>query len=471
MLRYFIRSKTSIKSLQLIRSMSSSSTSSPYVLATDKLSAWSSEIKADKLSSLAATVLRNQNLNETLIDRDQKIALDNGIFSHVIKNEGAPITDQKNSGRCWLFAGTNVFRISIQTKFKIENFQLSPSFLFFYDKLEKSNYFLDQMVQTASEDVESQIVQHLLTDPICDGGQYGMLVNIIEKYGLVPNSVFPDSFNTTNSVPMNTVILTLLRQYGQELRQAVSDGKDVQALKEKQMKEIHRLLVLFLGSPPGPNDSFDWEYTDEDKKFHRVTTTPLKFFKDVVANDITDAVSLVNDPRNAYNKPIQISKLGNVVGKPEVRYLNIDIDEMADLAIKKIKNNEAVFFGTHTPLYHDNVSGVIDTKFWNYDLIGFTPEQNKADRLKYHQSLMTHAMAFTGVHLDEAGKPVKWKVQNSWGEEKGRKGFYTLSHDFFKEYVYQIVVQKSDIPDKLALLDSEPIVLPPWDPCGALAKN
>lgn len=471
MFRYFNGLKTQTKNLHFIRAMSSSSTNTPYTLATDQLSAWSSEIKADKLSSLAATVLRNNDIEQSLIDRDQKIAMDNGVFSHVIEKEGSPITDQKASGRCWLFAGTNVFRTSIQAKHKIESFQLSPSFLFFYDKLEKANYFLDQMVQTADEKVDSQIVQHLLTDPICDGGQYGMFVNIIEKYGLVPNTIFPDTYNTLKSAPMNQVILTLLRQYGQELREAVANGKDVQPLKESQMKEVHRLLVLFLGSPPGPNDSFDWEYTDSDKKFHRITTTPLKFFKEFVSNDISEAVSLVNDPRNPYDKPIRISKLGNVVGKPDVQYLNIDVDEMADLAIKKIKNNEPVFFGTHTPVYHDNTTGIIDTKLWNYDLIGFSPEQNKADRLRYHQSLMTHAMTFTGVHLDEAGKPIKWKVENSWGEEKGRKGYYTLSHDYFKEYVYQIVVQKSDIPDKVALLDAEPIVLPPWDPCGALAKN
>ncbi|PRT52449.1 Cysteine proteinase 1, mitochondrial [Wickerhamiella sorbophila] len=438
-------------------------------LKTETLKKWTSEVLSNPTLSLAATVAVNADVQETLLRRESRIANTTDVFSHVVEPLGAPITNQKSSGRCWLFAATNVLRIELMKKYNIEKLQLSPSFLFFYDKLEKSNFFLENIVKTADEDVDSRIVQHLLTDPISDGGQFGMIQNILEKYGLVPNDIFPDTFNTTQSNRVNELVVTLLHQYAQELREAKKAGKDTAALKEEQMQRVHQLLTIFLGTPLGPNDEFDWEFTDKDKKFHRIKTTPLKFYKDVIGFDATQTVSLLNDPRNDYERVIHIDRLGNVVGAPEVHYLNVDIDVLANKAIEQIKENKAVFFGTHTPIYHHNPTGIIDTKLWDYKSIGFDPKQSKADRLRYHESLMTHAMAFVGVHLDEDGKPVRWKVENSWGEERGSKGYYTLTHDFFKEFVYQVVVDKKQIPEYADALKTEPITLPPWDPCGALA--
>lgn len=446
------------------------SDSNAYALAPNSLEAWDKEIKGDRASSLAATVLRNKHVNEALINRDQYVAGTLDLYSNLVEPLGAPITNQKASGRCWLFASTNVFRVKLMRKYNLEKVQLSPSFVFFYDKLEKANFFLEQITQTAGEDVDSRIVQHLLTDPVCDGGQYDMFRNVVEKYGLVPNNVFPDSFNTLKSVPLNEMITTLLRQFGQELREAIANGADVAPMKERMSKEIHRLLVLFLGSPPGPNDTFKWEFVDKDKKYHAIETTPLKFYKEIVEADTTKEVSLLNDPRNQYNRLIRVDRLGNVVGADTVQYLNVDIDVLAQAAIDKIKRNEPVFFGTHTPIYTDKDSGIMDVKLWDYDLIGYNPTQNKADRLRYHQSLMTHAMVLVGVHLED-GKPIRWKVENSWGEEVGQKGYFSMTHEYFKEYVYQVVVDKADIPNHVQYLDDkEPIVLPPWDPCGALAN-
>jgi bleomycin hydrolase len=440
------------------------------VISTANLSVWDKEIKADKLSSLAATVLRNKDVDEALINRDQYISGTLDLYSNVVEPLGAPITNQKSSGRCWLFAATNVFRVKLMKKYNLDKIQLSPSFVFFYDKLEKANFFLEQMCQTAHEDVDSRIVQHLLTDPICDGGQYDMFRNVVEKYGLVPNNVFPDSFNTLKSAKLNFLITTLLHQYGQELREALAKGQDVVPMKVAMSKEIHRLLVLFLGSPPGPNDTIKWEFIDKDKKYNVIETTPLKFYKEILEVDTTQEVSLLNDPRNDYNRVIKVDRLGNVVGCDIVSYLNVDIDVLAQAAIEKIKRNEAVFFGTHTPIYTDKTSGIMDVDLWDYELIGYKPTQAKADRLRYHQSLMTHAMVLVGVHLED-GKPIRWKVENSWGEDVGQKGYFSMTHEYFKEYVYQVVVNKTDIPDHVKYLDDKhPIVLPPWDPCGALAK-
>uniref|UniRef100_A0A060TIF4 Cysteine proteinase 1, mitochondrial n=1 Tax=Blastobotrys adeninivorans TaxID=409370 RepID=A0A060TIF4_BLAAD len=438
-------------------------------LETTKLTNWTSSLKQDQLSALASSVLRNQDPNKALLNRDAVIRGVNE-FQHQVDPEGAPMTNQKSSGRCWIFAATNVFRTLVMKKYNIEKLELSQSFLFFYDKLEKANFFLDQMCQLANEDVDDRLVQHLLKDPVSDGGQFDMIVSLVEKYGLVPQHVFPDAFPATSSSRLNEMVMTLLRQYAQELREAIQAGKDVTELKESQIKNIHRIISLYLGNPPGPNDKFTWEYTDKDKKYHSQTTTPLEFYKDIVGFSGKTAVSLVNDPRNPYKKQIQVSRLGNVVGSRPVTYLNLEVDELARIAVEKIKKNEPVFFGAHTPKYMDNKAGLCDLDVWDYSLVGFKPNQGKADRLRYSESLMTHAMTLTGVTLDDEGKPVRWRVQNSWGEDVGFKGFFIMTQEYFREYVYQIVCDESELGDlKTYLNDKEPVVLPPWDPMGALA--
>lgn len=436
-------------------------------LKSDVLNDWVKEITRNPTLKLASTVAVNTNVKDALLTRESKTKYTTGVFNHVVTPEGAPRMNQKQSGRCWLFAATNTLRIPVIAKYNLENLELSPAFLFFHDKLEKANFFLQQIVETADEDIDSRIVQHLLTDPVGDGGQFAMFSNIIEKYGLVPMSAYGESCSTENSAIVNELVTTLLRQYAAELRAVVASHKDPKLLQQQQIKRIHQLLVLFLGAPP---TEFDWEYVDKDKKFHSIPNlTPKKFYKEVIGYDSTQSVSLLNDPRNEYGKPVHVKRLGNVVEAGEVVYLNAEIDVLAAKAIERIKNNKPVFFGTHTPIYHHNKTGIIDTKIWDFESLGFEPTQSKADRLRYHESLMTHAMVFTGVHLDERGHPIRWKVENSWGKDQGKEGYYTMSHDFFKEYVYQVVVEKDEIPEYKDRLDDEPIELEPWDPCGALA--
>lgn len=456
--------------MSFLRRLSSSAKTDTRTLSVPELESWDSRIKSDPTLALAATVVGNTNVDEVLIKRDVKSQLTTGVFNNLVEPHGAPVTNQKSSGRCWLFAGTNAFRIPIMRKYELENLRLSPTYLFFYDKLEKANYFLEQIIRTADEDVDSRIVQHLLGDPISDGGQFGMLANIVAKYGIVPNDVFPDNDNSLRSAQVNRLVKTLLHQYAQELREAIAAKKDVTALRKKQMQTVHQLLVIFLGSPPGPNDEIVWEYVDKEKKFTSVKTTPLKFAKEIVSFDVSGAVSLLNDPRNAYDTPIHIERLGNIVESPEVTYLNKPIDVLASKAVERIKANKPVFFGTHTPIYHHNPTGIIATELWDFESLGFKPTQNKANRLRYKQSLMTHAMVFVGVHLDEKGEPVRWKVENSWGDTSGQKGYYTMSHDFFKEYVYQVVIEGDEAAEFDTDLKKNPINLPPWDPCGALAE-
>lgn len=455
----------------------------------DSLSSWTTELDADPTARLAGTVIQNHGPETALINRAKYLKSAVNVYSDAVTPEGSPIRNQKQSGRCWLFAATNVLRVDIMRRYNLSELELSPSYLFFYDKLEKANFFLNQMEQTAALDVDSRLVQHLLTDPICDGGQYDMFANIVQKYGIVPNHVYRDTFNTLASRNLNRMITTLLRQFGQEIRETMAagklaTGKNIRDLKVDQLKQIHKLLTVFLGAPPGPTDPIVWEYVDKEKKYHSLETTPLDFYKDVVLVDTAESVSLLHDPRNAYNTVIEVDRLGNVVEKPYVRYLNTTIDMLAQTAIKLIKANKPVFFGTHTPIYHDKKSGIIDTELWDHALVGFSPKQNKADRLRYHESLMTHAMVFTAVHLnetssssssgyDEPAEPVRWKVENSWGAEVGQKGYFIMTHEFFKEYVYQVVAQREELDESLVKVWDDQVVskvLPPWDPCGALAK-
>lgn len=322
-------------------------------------------------------------------------------------------------------------------------------------------------------DVESQLNQHLLTDPTCDGGQFDMFINIIEKYGAVPHELYPDAFSATSSRRLNFLILTKLREFAEQLK-LNSDSllpREALVLIQEMQQEIHRLMVLFLGKPPAPNSQLSWDYKDKDDKVHTLKFTPLLLYKDVLGVDVSNWVSLLNDPRNPYDSLIKIDKLGNVVGAKDVSYVNIEVDALAKYAVERIKSNQAVFFGTHTPIYMDKKRGIMDESLYSYNLIGFKSDQSKSSRIKYKQSLMTHAMTLTAVHLDENGNPVRWRVENSWGKDSGQNGYYVMDHQYFKDYVYQIVVDKNDLLEvhKEVLNSTEPIVLPPWDPMGALA--
>lgn len=437
-------------------------------LTVESLAEWKKELSTDEKSLLAGSFLQNTNAKTALLSR--KSAISNiDVFSDVVQPEGAPITNQKSSGRCWLFAATNMLRLSFYKKYNMKEFQLSPSYLYFYDKLEKANFFLNQIIDTSKEDVNSRLVQYLLTDPVIDGGQFDMFNNIVAKYGIVPNTIYPDSYSTLASQNLNYLITTKLREFAQVLREKLQKGESAEQVRDEQMKEIHRLLVIFLGEPPSPNDEFTWEYYDKDNKYHAIKSTPLKFLKEECEYQPFNQISLLNDPRNPYNSMLKIDRLGNVVGGKIVDYLNLSVDKITEIIVKRIKANKAVFFGSHTPRFMAKKEGIMDLDVWDFKLIGWESKQSKASRVIYHESLMTHAMLITAVHLDEHGNPIRYRVENSWGSDNGKKGYFIMTQEYFEEYCYQIVADKEDIEEYLPMLETEPIILPPYDPMGALA--
>lgn len=444
-------------------------------ISLDSLEQWNAANASDINTQLAATVLANFNADEALASRAVAIKNSCKAFNTSVKTIGAPVTNQKASGRCWLFAAGNVLRLPVMEKLQLKEFQFSQSYWFFYDKLEKCNFFLQQfslVIDTDGHDVLSRLVLYLLADPTCDGGQFDMFVNVAEKYGMVPHELYPDAYSSTASRTLNFVLKTKLREFAEQLRDAKTSGnQDLGEMITDMQKEIYRLMVIFLGQPPALDKKLVWDYKDKNDEVHTVEFTPALFYKETVGVDLTQWVSLLNDPRNEFDRRIAIDRLGNVVGGRLVLYLNVDIDALAQYAVAHIKSNNAVFFGTHTPIYMDKKRGIMDESLFNYSLIGFKVQQSKAKRIEYQQSLMTHAMVLTAVHLDANGNPVRWRVENSWGKDLGQDGYYVMDHQYFKDYVYQIVVDKSALKEKHSkILDSDlPITLPPWDPMGALA--
>jgi len=385
------------------------------------------------------------------------------------------VSDQKASGRCWMFAALNTFRHKMIAGFQLEDFELSQAHTFFWDKYEKSNWFLEQVIATADQELTSRKVKFLLDTPQQDGGQWDMVVSLFEKYGVVPKSVYPESISSSDSRELNQILNKLLRQDAQILRELRAEGAELaelQAKKEELLQEVFNFLAMNLGLPPR---QFDFSYRDKDNHFHSESgLTPLTFYQKYVDLKLDDYVSIINAPTadKPYGRSYSVEMLGNVVGSKPVRYLNVEMDRLKELAIAQMQAGETVWFGSDVGQSSNRKEGVMAEGMHDFTAsmdIGLT--QDKAGRLDYSESFMTHAMVLTGVDLDENGKAKKWKVENSWGEKVGNKGYFVASDAWMGEYTYQIVVRKEFLTAaELAAYEAEPLVLAPWDPMGALAK-
>ena len=426
----------------------------------------------DKIKLARNAAIRNQ-ITEVSVNWDQFRKIDH-TFSDLIKDE-MPVTNQKNSGRCWGFAGLNLFRIFLGRKYQLKDFQFSQSYFMFWDKLEKSNYFLESILKTSNKPSNSRIVMHLLSNPIQDGGQWDMWVNLINKYGLVPKSVMPETYHSSKSGRMNRMITRKLRENAKDLRAAKSNRaseQDLNELKHQMLEVIFRLLSIHIGAPPS---SFDWQIKNKKNEFKRFENiSPVDFYNKHVGLNLNDYVCLINCPMKDkdYNKVYTVEFLGNVIEGEPIRYLNVESNVMKEAAIKSIKNSEPVWFGCDVGKHLHRELGVMDMDLFDFNLFYSTKfGLNKSERLEYGDSEMTHAMLFTGVDLDSKGSSNKWRVENSWGNKNGDKGYYIMTDKWFDEYTYEVVIHKSYLPDKLFSLYKEADLVPlkPWDPMGALA--
>ncbi|KAJ1968568.1 bleomycin hydrolase [Dimargaris xerosporica] len=482
-------------------------TDDPTAISLGDVDDFQNLFESDPRNRLASNVLVESALIPTLESRKAVLDLPH-VFSEKLELEGK-ITNQKSSGRCWIFAGLNALRIPMLSKFKIDDLELSQPYVFFYDKLEKCNWFLESMIELSDKPIDDRTVSFLLTDPAQDGGQWDMFVALVEKYGVVPKKYYPESYHTSNTRQMNHLIQKKLRDFAYQLREMHTQNKslgEIRDAKSHMLEQIYRILAITMGEPP---KKLDWCFRDKDGKYHaHADLTPVEFYRKHVQVHLPDYVSIVNDPRNEYDRTYTVEYLGNVKGGRQVCHLNLHVDQLKTLAASALKEGKpgewwgldtlwpsrtqanAIIrelhadlcrylaqlpmskFGCDVGQFHARRGAVLDIDSIDYhSAFGIDFVMNKAQRLQFRESLMTHAMMLSGVHLDDEGKPVRWRIENSWGEDQGEKGFLCMSDRWFEEFLYQIVVNKNDLPEDIAkLLDQEPIKLAPWDPMGSLAN-
>ena len=429
------------------------------------------EFDADPTNRVLQNAIVRNKVDEVALDHRVVVSLDRSM-SHQLDDWA--VTNQKQSGRCWMFAGLNLLRVGAAAELGVKDFEFSQAYLQFWDRLEKANFWLEQVLRTADRDIDDRTVAHLMSTPAEDGGQWNMFIALVRKHGLVPKSVMPETVSSSATGALNRDLSAVLRQAARGLRADAAAGASDDALaqrKSETLAVVHRMLCLHLGTPP---ERFGWQWRDSDKGFHRdAEMTPLEFADRYITLPLDDYVCVVHDPRESSptGRIFTVEALGNVVGAPPVTYLNVDIDLIRTLAMDSIVNGEPVWFGCDVGQMHNAEHGVWDAALYDYDsLYRHTMTLDKADRLLHRGSAMTHAMLLTGVDVVE-DNPRRWRVENSWGDEKADKGFWTMNDSWFGQHVFETAVRRQALPAELRdRLGDDPIVLPAWDPMGALAR-
>lgn len=439
---------------------------SRYDLNAAMLEGFAQSFSDDSTARIVQNAVTNTPVSQVAMNREVVTSIDTSMS---VKVDTWANTNQKRSGRCWIFAGLNAVKPAVYEATGVKNFEFSQNYLHFYDKLEKANYFLTSMIELADRPSDDRTIAWLLNDPIGDGGQWNMFVALVQKYGVVPKYAMPETESSSNTRAMNTTLQRLLRRGARDVRAAVARGEDGVVVKNEVMRQIHRVLSIHLGTPPS---DFIWQWEDKEGTFHREgVRTPLEFAAQYLPN-VDDYVCLVNDPRpsSPYGTVFTVDRLGNVVGAPPVTYLNVEIEVIRKAVIETLQDGQPVWMGCDVSKQCDRENGIWDGALYDYEgTYGVELTMTKAEGLELCESRMTHAMQFTGVDIVD-GQPRRWRVENSWGDEVGDKGFFTMNDSWFDDHVFEVAVHKKYVDDDLlAALDSEPIVLPAWDPMGSLA--
>ena len=419
------------------------------------------------------TILRHALVNNSLMavstSQDEIKDYD---FNFSINIETLPAANQKASGRCWIFAATNFLREKIAKRCNIGDFELSQSYIALYDRLEKVNYTLEAIIELIDEDYDDRTLAWIVSNGIGDGGQWDMFVNVVNKYGLCPKNAFPETATSSGTRETNSLINFNIRKFASDAKalKAEKGLAAVRELKEELLKKVYFLLVDAYGVPP---KEFAFEYTDKEKKYHREEGfNPLSFKEKYIGNLLDDYVSLINAPTKSkpFNKVYTVKYLGNVVGGKDVTHLNLPMERLKELVLAQLKDNEIVWFGSDVGFYGDRTLGSWDdNRYDTLSAFGLDWKMDKGESIDFHASQMNHAMCITGVNLIN-DKPTKWKIENSWGTDAGKAGYYIMSDTWFNQFVYQAVVNKKYLSEEeRKIIQEKPIVLKPWDPMGSLA--
>jgi bleomycin hydrolase len=426
------------------------------------------EFASDKRARLAQNAVTTTPLTKIALDRAVVNTFDTSFSNQL---DHWPITNQKSSGRCWLFAGLNFLKAHLIDDLNLEGLEFSQNYLHFWDKLEKANWFFCSMVELAGRDLDDRTVKQLLNDPIGDGGLWDLFVSLVAKYGVVPKYAMPETDSSSNTRWMNQTLETLLRRGALRLRAAVAAGEDAEALREELVGEVYRVLSIHLGTPP---ERFIWQFKDKDRNFTRVGEfTPQEFAAKALMVDVEDYICVVNDPRatSPFGKTYTVDHLGNVVGGRPIRYLNLPADVLRRYVTDTIVGGAPVWFGCDCGKQFEREQGLWDAALMDFEGVYDLPlGMTKAERMETGEEAMNHAMVFTGVDVVD-GAPRRFRVETSWGDERSDKGFDTMNNSWFDEHVFEVAVLKSALPADLqaAYDELEPVVLPLWDPMGTLA--
>lgn len=409
----------------------------------------------------------NNSIQNLVLDLDNLNKYDTH-FSHRVMSKG--VTDQKSSGRCWMFTGFNVMRSAMIAKYNLGAFEFSQNYLFFYDQLEKSNLFLSLIIKHIDEPLDSKHNEWLLKNPLSDGGQFTGISDLVTKYGLVPSTVQPETYNSNNTRKIDELIILKLKEYALELRQMKQTDKKIKYEKLENRKiemlsQIYKMLVYAYGEPVQ-----EFTYTLRDANGKEISTekyTPKSFYEKYVGKDLKNTyVMLMNDPSREFYKVYEIENDRHVMDGENWKYINLPIEEIKKVAIASIKDSTMMYFSCDVGKFLYSDKGLLDINTYDYgSLMGTEFGMNKKERIQTFASGSSHAMTLCAVDLDENGNPKKWLVENSWGASHGWQGHLIMTDEWFEEYMFRVVVDKKYISsDILKYLDQKPIVLPPWDP-------
>jgi bleomycin hydrolase len=432
-------------------------------LSPDQLRTLMQSVRLDAPTRAAMNAVTNNDIKDLALNREITATSDD-VFSFSLPTKG--ITNQENTGRCWLFAGMNMLRQGVVKRYKLEDFELSQSYLAFWDRLEKSNVFLEFIIETRGRELFDREVDHMLDDPVSDGGYWGYVVGLVEKYGVVPKKFMGETKSSANTERMDGVFHSLLLRDAAVLRELAAQGRSLEALREEKMKmlrDVMRLLVINYGEPPG---EFLWRVaSDSGVVTESHTYTPQQFYHEVISTDLADYVSLADFPVHPYQQHYSVRLTKAMADKPDIDFVNVDIKRMKEIALAALLDSQRVWFGCDMGFDVSGKKGLMVKGLVDYEsLFGVPLGMTKVQRLNYRHSSSNHAMVLVGVDMVD-GKPRRWRVENSWGDDRGDKGFFTMSDDWFDDYLLNVIVPRKYVPkDLLTVLDRPPTELPVWDP-------
>ena len=432
-----------------------------HELTLDEIAKFQQDYQQNKQNKIAELAVVNNGVQKASFNGEGIRDL-NRTFSIEIPTDN--VTDQKQSGRCWLFAALNVLRHKFAKQYHTKNFTFSQSYLFFWDRIERANIFFNHILETADKPVDDRTVHFYLQAPDTDGGQWHMAISLIRKYGLVPTYAQDESFTANNTAAFNQALNMKLREDGLVLRKLAQAGKndEIEQKRQEYLSEIYRMAVIAFGQPV---QKFDLEFKDDDGNYKLdQNITPLDFFHNYFEDDLDDYVVLFNAPDHEYDKLYAFPFEDNVEGGSPVRFLNTKIENLKEAAIKQLKDGETIWFGCDVGKQSDRQKGILAANLYETDTIfGIETKLNKKERLQTGASGSTHAMTFVGVDVVD-GKPRQWKVENSWGTKVGDKGYFVMDDKWFDEYLFKVVVKKQYLPEKLVkIAESEATPVPCWD--------